>query len=79
MAAVPLGCGKEASEGLLGRMRAADAVVACADCNMWDRSDGELEEDSKSTRVTGAQHTDLQVVGRVFYILPVSSWSSLHQ
>ena len=34
MAAVPLGCGRDASEGPLGRMRAADAVVACADCNM---------------------------------------------
>ena len=33
MAAVPLGCGREASEGPLGRMRAADAVTACADCN----------------------------------------------
>ena len=34
MAAAPLGCGREGSEGPLGRMRAADAVVACADCNM---------------------------------------------
>ena len=34
MAAAPLGRGREGSEGPLGRMRAADAVVACADCNM---------------------------------------------
>ncbi len=34
MAAVPLGCGREGSEGPLGSMQAANAVVACADCIM---------------------------------------------
>ncbi len=51
--------------------------VLTATCE-GSREDGQLEEDSKSTRGTGAQHTDLQVVGRAFYVLPVGLWSALH-
>ncbi|KAA6423919.1 MAG: hypothetical protein FRX49_05878 [Trebouxia sp. A1-2] len=65
MAAMPLGCGREASEGPLGRMRAADAVVACADCNMRKPQDGELAEDTKSTRVLSNQVLDLALVQRL--------------
>ncbi len=35
------------------------------------KTDGEPEEDTKSTRATEALHTDLQVVGRVLYVLAV--------
>lgn len=34
-AAAPLGCGKDASEGPLGSILAAEAVVACADCMVY--------------------------------------------